>query len=224
MEVLLIEDEFKTSSYLKSFLEENKIRCEISSNADRALQILQKEAFDVIVTDVVMPGMSGLDMVKLLREKKVKSPILMISAFGDLENRIEGLNAGADDYLPKPFDLIEFLARISALHRRSKMSNLIVDKLKFQDLELNLSTMEVFRGKDKIALSPKEFNLLAFLVRNETRVIAKSELLEQVWNLGNGINTNVVEVYINYLRKKIDKGYPVKYLHTLHGIGYVIKT
>ncbi|MEP7268014.1 MAG: response regulator transcription factor [Saprospiraceae bacterium] len=224
MNVLLIEDEPKTSSFLKAFLEENNIYCKICQDVDDALNVLLKDHFDIIVTDIIMPGKSGLELVKTIRERKIKSPVLVISALGETEHKVQGLNVGADDYLPKPFDLNEFLARISALYRRSKMSNLSTEKLQFKDLELNLSSMEVIREGNSIVLSPKEFNLLAYLVRNQGRVVPKSELLEQVWNLGNGINTNVVEVYINYVRKKVDKNYPIKYLHTLHGIGYVIKT
>jgi len=170
-----------------------------------------------------MPDMDGIKLSQVLRSKQIKTPILMISALDETEDKISGLNAGADDYLAKPFDLKELMARISALHRRSNLSNLSSEKINYEDLEINISTLEVTRSGKKIILTPKEFSLLEYLLRNQGRVIPKLEILEKVWNLGVEINTNVIEVYVNYLRKKIDKEFTDKLIHTHFGIGYYIK-
>lgn len=223
MKVLLIEDEPKTASSIKAFLDENGIETDLSLNASDGLKKIDRQAFDVIVTDVIMPDMDGIKLSQMLRSRQIKTPILMISALDETEDKISGLDAGADDYLAKPFDLKELLARISALHRRSNLSNLSSEKLNYEDLEINISTLEVTRAGKKIILTPKEFSLLEYLMRNQGRVIPKLEILEKVWNLGVEINTNVIEVYVNYLRKKIDKEFTDKLIHTHFGIGYYIK-
>jgi two-component system copper resistance phosphate regulon response regulator CusR len=223
MKILLIEDEPKTASSIKAFLDENGIATELSLNASDGLKKIDRQAFDVIVTDVIMPDMDGIRLSQVLRSKQIKTPILMISALDETEDKISGLDAGADDYLAKPFDLKELLARISALHRRSNLSNLSSEKLNYEDLEINISTLEVTRAGKKIILTPKEFSLLEYLMRHQGRVIPKLEILEKVWNLGVEINTNVIEVYVNYLRKKIDKEFTDKLIHTHFGIGYYIK-
>lgn len=223
MKVLLIEDEPKTASSIKAFLDENGIQTDLSLNAADGLKKIDRQAFDVIVTDVIMPDMDGIKLSQVLRSKQIKTPILMISALDETEDKISGLDAGADDYLAKPFDLKELLARISALHRRSNLSNLSSEKLNYEDLEINIATLEVTRAGKKIILTPKEFSLLEYLLRNQGRVIPKLEILEKVWNLGVEINTNVIEVYVNYLRKKIDKEFTDKLIHTHFGIGYYIK-
>jgi len=223
MKILLIEDEPKTASSIKAFLDENGIETDLSLNASDGLKKIDRQAFDVIVTDVIMPDMDGIRLSQVLRSKQIKTPILMISALDETEDKISGLDAGADDYLAKPFDLKELLARISALHRRSNLSNLSSEKLNYEDLEINISTLEVTRAGKKIILTPKEFSLLEYLMRHQGRVIPKLEILEKVWNLGVEINTNVIEVYVNYLRKKIDKEFTDKLIHTHFGIGYYIK-
>ncbi len=223
MRVLLIEDEPKTANSVQAFLKENGIDCEVGKTALEGLKIYDQNACDVIITDVIMPGMSGVELSQVLRNRAIKTPILMISALDETEDKVIGLTAGADDYLAKPFDLKELLARIQALYRRSKLSNLSGEKISYEDLELNISTLEVKRSATKIVLTPKEFSLLEYFVRNQGRVIPKREILEKVWNLGEGINTNVIEVYVNYLRKKVDKGYESKLIHTHFGIGYYMK-
>ncbi|MDZ4708225.1 MAG: response regulator transcription factor [Saprospiraceae bacterium] len=223
MKVLLIEDEPKTASSIKAFLDENGVDTELCLNAAEGLKKIDRQSFDVIVTDVIMPDMDGIKLSQVLRSKQIKTPILMISALDETEDKISGLNAGADDYLAKPFDLKELMARISALHRRSNLSNLSSEKINYEDLEINISTLEVTRSGKKIILTPKEFSLLEYLLRNQGRVIPKLEILEKVWNLGVEINTNVIEVYVNYLRKKIDKEFTDKLIHTHFGIGYYIK-
>lgn len=223
MQVLLIEDEPKTASSIQAFLKENGMDCTMCTHAIEAQKVIENQDFDVIVSDIIMPGMTGIDLLKIIRDNNNKTPVILISALGEADDKISGLNSGADDYLGKPFDLNELLARIQALHRRSSKSNIHIEKLKYEDLELNLATLEVFREGQPIVLTPKEFSLLEYLVRNQGRVIPKMEILEQVWKLGEGINTNVIEVYVNYLRKKIDKGFNFKLIHTHFGIGYYLK-
>lgn len=224
MHILLIEDELKTAVAIQAYLRENNIECSLAHNGQEGLDIAIDQGIDVIVTDVIMPEVNGLDFSKSLRAKGNKTPILMISALDETDDKISGLQAGADDYLAKPFDLKELLARIRALDRRSRINAQFNDLLRFEDLELNLSTLEVRRNDQKIILTPKEFALLEYLLKNQGRVIPKLEILEKVWGLGESINTNVIEVYVNYLRKKIDRNFPTKLIQTHFGIGYYIKS
>jgi two-component system copper resistance phosphate regulon response regulator CusR len=224
MHILLIEDELKTAVAIQAYLRENNIECSLAHNGQEGLDIAIDQGIDVIVTDVIMPEVNGLDFSKSLRAKGNKTPILMISALDETDDKISGLQAGADDYLAKPFDLKELLARIRALDRRSRINAQFNDLLRFEDLELNLSTLEVKRNDQKIILTPKEFALLEYLLKNQGRVIPKLEILEKVWGLGESINTNVIEVYVNYLRKKIDRNFPTKLIQTHFGIGYYIKS
>jgi two-component system copper resistance phosphate regulon response regulator CusR len=224
MHILLIEDELKTAVAIQAYLRENNIECSLAHNGQEGLDIAIDQGIDVIVTDVIMPEVNGLDFSKSLRAKGNKTPILMISALDETDDKISGLQAGADDYLAKPFDLKELLARIRALDRRSRINAQFNDLLRFEDLELNLSTLEVQRNDQKIILTPKEFALLEYLLKNQGRVIPKLEILEKVWGLGESINTNVIEVYVNYLRKKIDRNFPTKLIQTHFGIGYYIKS
>ncbi len=225
LHVLLIDDEPKTAQSVKSFLNENQMNCDIAYNVENALTKIQQKLPDILITDVVMPGISGLEFVQSLRQKQIHIPILMISALGETDHKITGLGAGADDYLAKPFHLNELLARIQALIRRSHMQQNMHETqiIRYEDLELNLVTLQVTRSMNKIVLTPKEFSLLEYFVRNKERVIPKIELLEKIWGLGDEINTNVVEVFVNYLRKKIDKNYESKLIHTHFGIGYFLK-
>lgn len=224
MHILLIEDELKTAVSIQAYLQENSIECSIAHDGREGLTIANDLSVDVIITDVIMPEINGIDFSKSLRSKGIKTPILMISALDETDDKISGLQAGADDYLAKPFDLKELLARIMALDRRSRLNSTFNDLLRFEDLELNLSTLDVKRNDQKIVLTPKEFALLEYLVKNQGRVIPKLEILEKVWGLGESINTNVIEVYVNYLRKKIDRNFPTKLIHTHFGIGYYIKS
>ncbi|MEP7320638.1 MAG: response regulator transcription factor [Saprospiraceae bacterium] len=223
MNVLLIEDEHKTANSIQAYLLENGVECSVANSGEAGLEKIENEKIDLVVTDIIMPGISGIEFSRTLRSRQSKIPILMISALDETDDKIEGLDAGGDDYLAKPFNLKELLARIMALDRRSKLNNSSADILKYEDLKLNLSTLEVFRNDQKIILTPKEFSLLEYLVRNQGRVLPKTEILEKVWGLGESINTNVVEVYVNYLRKKIDKNFPTKLIQTHFGIGYFIK-
>ncbi len=183
--------------------------------------IAQHNVFDLIICDVILPNLNGIDLCRELREFGIRTPFLFLSALSQTEDKVVGLDAGADDYLAKPFDFKELRARIEALTRRAGQPPPV--KLVFADLEMNLSTLEVTRAGQKIVLTPREFSLLEFLVKNPGRVVSKSEILEAVWNIDEKINTNVIEVYVGYVRNKMDKGFSPKLIHTHFGVGYVLK-
>ncbi len=224
MKILIIEDEPKTAQSLRAYLEE-ECQAEVDCAFDgySGMRFAQQNLYDIILTDVVLPHINGIELCRQLREMGIKVPILILSALYQPEDKVVGLNAGADDYLSKPFDFHELAARLQALMRRVNQTLIPQTKLFFADLEMNLSTLEVWRDGNKITLTPREFALLEYLVRNPGRVIPKSEILERVWGLNEDINTNVIEVYVNYVRNKVDKGFLVKLIHTHFGVGYILK-
>lgn len=223
MKVLLIEDEQKTAASIKSWLEDARFKVDCAFDGFTGRRLAGHNEYDVIISDIVMPGTNGIDFCRYLRDKGVQTPILLLSALSRPEDKVLGLNAGADDYMAKPFDFYELLARINALTRRPGRPTEDPVKLSFADLELNLHSLEVWRAGVKIILTPREFALLEYLVRNQGRVIPKAEISEKVWNLDVEINTNVIEVYVGYLRNKIDKGFGKRLIHTHFGVGYVLK-
>jgi two-component system, OmpR family, copper resistance phosphate regulon response regulator CusR len=224
MKILIIEDEPKTAQSLRVYLEEEcqaEVDCAFDGYSGK--RFAQQNDYDIILTDVVLPHINGIELCKQLRELGIKIPILMLSALYQPEDKVIGLNAGADDYLSKPFDFQELVARLQALIRRTNNTLVPQTKLFFADLEMNLSTLEVWRDGVKIVLTPREFTLLEYLVRNPNRVIPKAEILERVWGLNENINTNVIEVYVNYVRNKVDKNFNPKLIHTHFGVGYILK-
>lgn len=223
MKVLLIEDEPKTAESIKAWLEDARFEVACAFDGFTGRRLAEQNDYDIILSDVVMPGVNGIDLCRHLRKTGLKTPILLLSALHRPEDKVAGLNAGADDYMAKPFDLHELLARIYALTRRSRRQVEEVIKLSFSDLELNLHSLEVWRAGVKISLTPREFALLEYLIRNQGRVVPKAEISERVWNLDAEINTNVIEVYVGYLRNKIDKGFDKRLIHTHFGVGYVMK-
>lgn len=223
MKILLIEDEQKTSQSIKSWLEEYQISVDCAYDGSMGLSLATSNTYDVILSDVILPKLSGFEFCRMVRTAGVKTPIMMLSALSQPEDKVTGLDAGADDYMSKPFDLKELLARINALIRRSGDKESVSNLLSFADIELNLNTFEVHRAGKKIILTPREFSLLEYLVRNQDRVLPKAEISEKVWNIDIEFNTNVIEVYVNYLRNKIDKGFDKKLIHTRFGIGYYLK-
>lgn len=224
MKVLIIEDEPKTAQAICAFLEANQVETARCPDGEAGLQMAKSKVFDVIVSDVIMAGINGVDLCRALRNERIATPMLLLSALSQPEDKVTGLNAGADDYLAKPFDLKELLARLQALVRRHNQQSVASNKLTFADLELNCDSLEVWRAGVKISLTPREFNLLEYLVRNQGRVVSKTEILEHVWNIDVDINTNVIEVYVNYIRNKVDKGFSPKLIHTHFGVGYVVAT
>ncbi len=223
LKILLIEDEVKTLNLIKEGLEENKAEVDIAYDGKMGLTLAERNEYSLIISDIILPEINGLSLCKTLRDNGNNTPILLLTALGTTQDIITGLDAGADDYLSKPFEFSELRARIRALTRRS---NVIVQKsnvLRIADLELNVDTKAVRRGDKEITLTAKEFSLLEFFMHNIGRVISKVELAEKIWDITFDTGTNVIEVYVNFLRKKIDKDFDVKLIHTQIGMGYVMK-
>ncbi|MDT4855434.1 Transcriptional regulatory protein CusR [compost metagenome] len=223
LKILLIEDEVKTLNLIKEGLEENKAQVDIAYDGQMGLTLAERNEYSLIISDIILPEMNGLSLCKTLRENGNNTPILLLTALGTTQDIITGLDAGADDYLSKPFEFSELKARIRALTRRG---NAVIQKshvLRVADLELNVDTKAVRRGDKEVTLTAKEFSLLEFFMNNVGRVISKVELAEKIWDITFDTGTNVIEVYVNFLRKKIDKDFDVKLIHTQIGMGYVMK-
>ena len=223
MRILIIEDEVKTVQSIKQGLEEHQWDVDVAYDGTMGFQLATRSTYALIITDIILPGMNGLALCQKLREANVSTPILMLTALGTTEDKIVGLDAGADDYLIKPFEFRELMARVRALTRRNNSVNQSANLLKIADLELNPDTKQVVRAGKEISLTAKEFQLLEYFLRHQGRVISKVELAEKLWDLTFDTGTNVIEVYINFLRKKIDKDFDPKLLHTQIGMGYVVK-
>jgi two-component system copper resistance phosphate regulon response regulator CusR len=177
----------------------------------------------LIISDIIIPGMNGLELCKLLRAEGIQTPILMLTALSTTDDKLVGFEAGADDYLAKPFDFKEFLARVKALIKRSNQTLIEAQVLKFADLELDLTSKIVTRSGQKINLTAKEFQLMEYFLRNQEKVISKAEIAENIWEVEDEGSSNLIEVYVNYLRKKVDKGFPSKLIHTQFGMGYILR-
>lgn len=220
--ILLIDDEVKISQSLKIGLEENGFEVTLAFDGEEGKQLAELNTYNVIVSDVVMPKMDGYALVKFLRSKSITTPILLLSALDDTEQKVMGLESGADDYLSKPFAFKELLARIKVLDRRNnpKAYNSI---LKYSEIELNIDTKIFTRNGQRVVLTPKEYALIEYFLRNPERIIPKTEIAEKVWEIDFVTNTNVIEVYVNYLRNKMDKPFDKKLIHTQFGIGYILE-
>ena len=223
MKILLIEDEVKAVKTLVKGLNEYQIDVDFAYDGNSGYKLAEENEYDVIVSDVIVPGINGVDLTRMLRVKGVKTPVLLLTALSSTDDKVSGLEVGADDYLTKPYEFKELLARIKALSRRGKDGPAPRVILQFGDTEMNISTKEVFREGKKIELTPKEFALMEYFIRNEGRVISKAEMAEKVWDINFETSSNVVEVYVNYLRNKIDKPFPRKLIHTVFGVGYILK-
>ena len=223
MKILVIEDEQNVSSFIRKGLEEQGYEVTQAFDGTTGLRAVVQKKFDLIILDIILPGMNGLEVCKKLRENEdTYTPILMLTALGDTDDVVMGLDAGADDYLTKPFKFKELLARIKALTRRKKLSD-AVKTLKVADLEMDIDSKQVTRGGQPIKLTAKEFNLLKYLINNKGRVVSRTDILENVWEVNFDMGTNVIDVYVNYLRNKIDKNFSPKLIHTVVGMGYVLK-
>ena len=223
MRILLIEDETKTLQSLQQGLEENEWTVDSASDGLSGLKLAQQHEYDVIVSDITMPGMSGLELCRQLRAEGLVTPLLLLTALSQTEDKITGFDAGADDYLAKPFEFRELLARIKALTRRQTATFKAENILRFKDLELDLDAKTVQRSGKEILLTPRELALLEYFLRNPGKVLSKTEIAEKVWDLDFDTGTNVIEVYVNYLRNKMDKGFEQKLIHTQFGQGYILK-
>jgi two-component system, OmpR family, copper resistance phosphate regulon response regulator CusR len=221
--LLIIEDEVKTAESIRQGLEEHEFKVDVAYDGERGWDLATQSHYDLIVTDRILPKMNGLDLCRDLRERHVETPILVLTALGTTDDKVEGLECGADDYLTKPFEFKELLARVKALLKRGIHLNATDRVLKVGDLELGLDSKKVTRAGKVIDLTAKEFSLLEFLMRNKDRVVSKSDIAERVWGIHFDTGTNVVEVYMNYLRKKMDKDFDHKLIHTYIGMGYVMR-
>lgn len=221
--ILIVEDELKIARFLELELTHEGYEVSIENNGLAGLEKSQAETFDLVLLDVMLPGLSGMEVCRRIRRES-SVPVIMLTAKGEVTDKVMGLDIGADDYLTKPFEIEELLARIRAALRRTEAKEPEVNELLVGDLLLDKKTRRVFRGTVEIELTKREFELLEFLMLNEGIVINREQLLEKVWERKYYNSTNSVDVYIRYLREKIDSGYTKKYLHTVRGFGYVIRT
>jgi two-component system OmpR family response regulator len=222
MRLLLVEDDAKTASFIRKGLKESGYAVDHVSDGESGLHMALSEAYDAGIIDVMLPKLDGLALVRELRRKSNKLPLIILSARGSTDDRVKGLQTGSDDYLTKPFAFSELLARIQALLRRASGAS-EPTSLTVSDLSINLLTREVIRENTRIDLRPREFALLEYLVRNAGRVVSKTMIMEHVWDYNFDPQTNVVEACMCRLRDKIEKGFGVKLVHTIRGIGYVIR-
>lgn len=223
IKILLIEDEPKTVQSLKQGLEENHYTVDVAYDGLMGKQLATRTPYQLIISDIIIPGMNGLELCKSLRAEGIQTPILMLTALSTTDDKLVGFEAGADDYLAKPFDFKEFLARVKALIKRSNQTMIEAQVLKFADLELDLTSKIVTRSGQKINLTAKEFQLMEYFLRNQEKVISKAEIAENIWEVEDEGSSNLIEVYVNYLRKKVDKGFPSKLIHTQFGMGYILR-
>lgn len=221
MRVLAVEDEKKTASFIRKALQSEGFAVDMLHDGAEALVAVGNTPFDVVVLDVMLPGRDGLSVVRQMREGNITIPVLLLTARGEVSEKVEGLNAGADDYLPKPFALEELIARVRALGRRVGNSKLVT--LRVGDLTLDTVTRKVTRAGNPILLAPREYLLLEFLMRSAGRICGRMAIVEKVWDYDFDPGSNLVDVYIMRLREKIDADYEPKLLQTVRGIGYVLK-
>ncbi|WP_044173812.1 response regulator transcription factor [Flectobacillus major] len=223
MRILLIEDEVKTVQIIQQGLEEQHYEVDIAYDGAMGFQLAIRNPYSLIISDIILPVFNGLELCRKIREAQISTPVLMLTALGTTDDKIVGLDAGADDYLAKPFEFRELLARIRALTRRGNTTIQTSNVLRIADLEMDLDMKAVSRSGKDIPLTAKEFTLLEYFIRHQGRVISKAELAEKIWDVTFDTGTNVIEVYVNFLRKKIDKDFSTKLLHTQIGMGYVLK-
>jgi len=221
MRVLVVEDEKKTAAFIRKALQAEGFAVDVCSHGDEALAATATTPFDALVLDIMLPGPDGLSVLQRLRERRNQTPVLLLSARGEVNERVEGLNAGADDYLPKPFALTELVARVRALGRRGGESR--PSLLRVADLTLDTITREARRGTTTFELTAREYRLLEFLMRSAGRLCSRMLILEKVWDYAFDPGTNLVDVYIRRLREKVDADFEPKLVHTVRGMGYVLK-
>lgn len=218
--ILLVEDESRIAEVLATGLRENGYTVTVAANAEQGYELYGAGSFDLLLLDVHLPGMNGYEFCKRVRTGNEKIPVILLTALGTLPDKIAGYDAGADDYIVKPYEFYELLMKIKALLRRSAAAGNV---LRAGDLLLDLDTLEVTRNGRRINLTAKELQLLEYLMRNKNRVVSRAEIAINVWNIDFDTNTNVIDVYINYVRNKIDKPFLEKMIHTQVGVGYVLK-
>jgi DNA-binding response OmpR family regulator len=221
MRLLVVEDEKKISSLITRRLKEEGFEVDLLEDGSEVPGRAATEPYDAMVLDIMLPGADGLSVLRRLRERGIKSPVLLLSARGEVSERVAGLNLGADDYLPKPFAMDELVARVNALLRRASGEKLSFYKV--GDLSMNLLSREVHRGQRKVELTKREFGLLEYLMRSPGQVLTRTQIQEHVWDYHFDPQTNLVDVYIQRVRRKVDEGEPARLIHTVRGAGYCVK-
>lgn len=224
IKILVVEDEPRVAELLKIGLEESGYDVRVAFDGEIGLRIVKSELFDLVISDIILPKMNGFDLCKEVRALYGEIPILMLTALGTTDDKLDGFDAGADDYMVKPFDFRELDARIKVLLKRKGINTAqpLLKELSYCDLSMNLITKSVFRAGAEIKLTPKEFNLLEYMLRNAGRVLTRIEIAENVWNTHFDTGTNFIDVYINYLRKKVDRNFEIKLIHTKLGMGFIL--
>jgi len=218
--ILIVEDEQRLADILKKQLEESGFNAEIAYDGYVGKQLVERKKYNLIILDINLPLINGYDLCKEIRKTNSNIPIIMLTAFGTPDNKIAGFNVGADDYIVKPFDFRELLARVNVFIRRSDSNVLNPEKIGIADLEMDLNTKTVTRARKKIDLTAKESLLLETFLKNKDKLLTREFIIEQVWGIEFDPNTNIIDVYINYLRKKIDKDFEPKIIHTKFGFGF----
>ena len=221
MRILLVEDERDLADIVKKGLEEESYSVDVCYDGEEGLFMASEVSYDVIILDILLPKVDGISILETIREKGISTPVLLLTAKDTLEDKIKGLDIGADDYLTKPFDFEELLARIRALLRRKIPEKKAI--LKAHDLVLDTASREVTRGGEEVVLTSKEYALLEYFVYNKNTVLSRTEITEHIYDDSFDLDSNVIDVFINSLRNKIDKDYPVKLIHTVRGAGYILK-
>ncbi|AEV33040.1 response regulator with CheY-like receiver domain and winged-helix DNA-binding domain [Owenweeksia hongkongensis DSM 17368] len=222
MKLLIVEDEPKVAAFLNQGLSEQRFETDVVYDGQMGLKMAQRNSYDIILLDIIIPYINGIELCKSIKETHPDVPIIMLTALGTTDDKLTGFDAGADDYLVKPFEFKELLARIRALLKRSTGQMSVGNKIKVADLELDLDKKRALRNEKVIELTAKEFSLLEYLMRHKGRVISRSEIAEHVWEVTFDTGTNVVDVYVNLLRKKVDKDFDTKLIHTKIGSGYIL--
>ncbi len=221
MRILVIEDEKKVANFIKRGLEEEKFEVDTANDGESGMQMAVDNSYNLIVLDVILPKRDGMSVVKELRARKIMVPVLMLTAKDSLDDIVAGLNSGSDDYLTKPFAFAELLARVRALLRRTELDR--GAEIRFADLRLDPVTHKVWRKDKEIDLTAKEYALLEFFIRNPNQVLTRTTIAENVWDYVFDSFTNIIDVYVNYLRKKVDRDADKKLIHTVRGLGYILK-
>ncbi len=224
MKLLIVEDEPNVAGLINKGMSEIGHDVTVAPDGLLGLELALAHDFDVMVMDIMLPGINGMELCRQLRNKKNQTPILFLTALGTIENIVAGLNAGADDYLVKPFKFLELEARIKSLHRRKQLPLEDDDRIQLGKITVSLKRKIVTYGKEQINLTSTEYRLLEYLTKNKNRVLSRVEILEHVWGIDFNLGTNVVDVYVNYLRKKIEKDNDAKLIQTVVGMGYMLKS
>lgn len=221
--ILIIEDDKRVADLLKTGLEENGYQTMVAYDGIMGLRLFQSNHFQLVISDIILPKLNGFELCREIRKHNENIPVLMLTALGTADDKLDGFNSGADDYMVKPFDFRELIARVKVLLKRNTgIPSSLPEQITYSDLSVNLKLQEVRRKGQIIKLSPKEYNLLVYMIENAEKVISRVEIAEKVWHTHFDTGTNFIDVYINYLRKKVDKEFNQKLIHTKTGIGFIL--